>query len=168
MTAPTTPAEALTAATLPPAVRGTKNRAQVLARRTRAVSLRLSGLTYEQVAEHAGYATRAAAYTAVQAALREVQVADVDELRRLESLRLDRLLSAVWQGALRGDVPSVREARRITETRARLLGLNAPLQVEDVTGVDAEIAALRTALAADLVAADADGVFVVTELEATA
>lgn len=132
------------------------------ARQVKALALRLSGLTLEQVAQHAGYASRRSALRAIQRALADVQVADVDALRRLESARLDRLLSACWQGALNGDVAKIREARRITEARARLLGLNAPLQVEDVTDVNADIVELRVALAADL---DTLGTFVVTDLD---
>jgi hypothetical protein len=131
--APQTPAEALDQAELPPA----RNRKKpphdaVLARQSKAVALRLSGLTFDQVAEHAGYASRSAARGAVLRALKDVEVSNVDELRRLESLRLDRLL-----------------------------GLNAPIQIEDVTGVDDEINQLRTALAAE----DVEGVFTVTQLE---
>jgi hypothetical protein len=160
--APQTPAEALDQAELPPA----RNRKKpphdaVLARQSKAVALRLSGLTFDQVAEHAGYASRSAARGAVLRALKDVEVSNVDELRRLESLRLDRLLAACWQGAVKGDAALIREARRITETRARLLGLNAPIQIEDVTGVDDEINQLRTALAAE----DVEGVFTVTQLE---
>lgn len=159
----TTPAQAVQAANLPAPSRGGpgRDKTKAQARRAQAVSLALSGLDYARIAELTGYASSNSAYNAVRAALDQVVIANVDELRRKQSAQLDRLLLATWQNALQGDAASIREARKLLDSKARLLGLNAPVQVEDVTGIDSEIGALRVALSADLAA---DGSWQVTDM----
>jgi hypothetical protein len=70
---------------------------------------------------------------------------EVQQLRVLESQRLDALLEAVWPQAAQGHLPAVDRAVRILERRARLLGLDAPQQSEVLTidRIDAEIERLR-------------------------
>lgn len=46
------------------------------------------------------------------------------EIRDLEAERLDRLLSAIWAKAMRGDYQAVDRALRIAERRAKLIGLD--------------------------------------------
>lgn len=84
------------------------------------------------------------------AALSENVPENVTELRRLEGARLDRLQAAVWPKALSGDPAAVRAVVRLMERRARLLGLDAPVQVEFVDEkVEQQLAEFRLALAAD-------------------
>lgn len=84
--------------------------------------------------------------------------------REMEAQRLDKMLAAVWRGALAGDPASVDRVLRIQERRARLLGLDVatemrltgpnggPIEIT-VEALDAKIAALIEATADD---ADAD------------
>lgn len=135
-----------------------QDKALVTARQAKAVALRLSGLSYEQVATEVGYYDRGAARLAVMTALKNVQAQNVEELRELEGARLDRLQAAVWRQAMQGDVQSVRAVIRISERRSKLLGLDAPLKVEWTGEVDAQLGELRAAMAED-------GIFVVTDVD---
>lgn len=168
MTEPRTPGDAVAQAALPPVKTGRANtKAETAARRAKAVSLALAGMSFEQIATECGYGSRKVAQNAVRTSLSQVQVDNVTELRQHQVAQLDRLLLGVWTNAIKGSPGHVREARKLLDSKARLLGLNAPLQVEDVTGVDQAITALRLRLSADLEAlpAAADGTFTVTDVD---
>lgn len=114
-----------------------------------AAGLRASGTSYKVIAAKLGYANESGAHKAVQRALASVPVEDVTELRALEAARLDALTEKVW-GVLNTKYPhevagrmivdqndkpvgdpavilaAVDRLARISDQRARLLGLNAP------------------------------------------
>lgn len=100
-----------------------RNKALAAARRTRAVELRCQGWTYEAIAEELGYASRGTVYTVVHTALAAEQVGETENLRAMETARLNRLEQAVWSRAMEGDVAAISEGRRIVEARIRLLDL---------------------------------------------
>lgn len=115
------------------------------ARAAQAVRLRTEGLTYREIADQLDYPSENAANKAVLGVLRRTETEAVDALRALEVGRLDLL----WSKALRGIVasesspqgvsaPLVSAAVRVSERRARLLGLDAPAQIESVSPVDIE------------------------------
>ena len=78
-----------------------------------------------------------------------------DELREQELDRIDRLQLALWPKAMKGDNASVNTIVRLMERRARLLGLDTPIKIQqDVVNWDGnesidravrELAALLTA-----------------------
>ena len=47
----------------------------------------------------------------------------IERLRAIEVARLDRLPERLWHRAMAGNLTTVREFRRIIETRVRLFGL---------------------------------------------
>jgi hypothetical protein len=107
-----------------------------------AVQAVLRGMTYEQAATAAGYANKSGAYKAVQRALaRTAQdiATNADALRALEIARLDRMLLELSTIALSSatapetKLKYLEAMRRNVETRARILGLNAPIQHEVFT-----------------------------------
>ena len=101
----------------------------------RCLELRRAGLTYDVIAEQVGLSNKSLAYKYVQSALKRTLQEPADDLRNLEVDRLDRLQTALWANAMRGDNHSVDRILRIAERRARLLGLDrAPLP--DVSGID--------------------------------
>lgn len=120
-----------------------------------AVRLRAGGLSYREIAAALGYASENAANKAVLSLLARAEAESADALRALENTRLDLL----WQKAYRGIVasekseqgvsaPLIGAAVRISERRARLLGLDAPARVEvEQQGVDFD-QAVREVLAA--------------------
>ena len=103
-----------------------------------AVQAVLRGMTYDQAAKAAGYHDRSGAYKAVQRVLargaQEIQK-DGDKLRALEVARLDRMLveladMAYGQTNVEIKLKALEAMRRNVETRAKLLNLYAPMQVE--------------------------------------
>ena len=135
-----------------------KEVARLTARRAKAVALRIAGLSYSQIAEQVGYSDKSAARHAVMQSLDGIMVENVERLREVEAMRLDRLQAAVWQRAMSGDDAAIRTALRIIESRARLLGLNAPVVIEMTEGVDRQLGELRALLAQDT------NLYVVTDL----
>lgn len=106
------------------------NHALAAARRTRAVELRCEGWTYDAIAEELGYAHRATVYAIIRKALASQEAGQTENLRELETERLDRLQAGLWSRAMSGDVASVTQVRRIIEARVRLLGLVDKAAVE--------------------------------------
>ncbi len=117
-------------------------------RQQRALALRRAGHSYDSIAQELGYRDRSGPYRAVAQALEVAVMEEVQQLRVLESQRLDALLEAVWPQAAQGVLPAVDRAVRILERRARLLGLDAPQQNEVLTidRIDNEIERLRREL----------------------
>ena len=119
-------------------------RAEIDARRRKALEMALAGASYEQIARECGWKNRSSACRAVEAAMQEwapISAEDVRTLRDRELARLDRLQNAHWMNALRGDSRATELCLRISDRRARLLGLDAPVKVDAVvkSGLDAEI-----------------------------
>lgn len=112
-----------------------KERAQ---RQKMALQLRLGGASYPEIGEKLGH-SQSTVYNDVQKALRDIPRTEADQLRTEELARLDRLQRAVWAQALEGKVTYVDRALKIIDRRARLLGLDAPSQVEVSTGADLDL-----------------------------
>jgi hypothetical protein len=120
-----------TAASPPPVAGRHRNHALAAARRTQAVQLRTQGWTYEAIAQQLGYSSRATVFAIVRRALDTHEAAEVAQFRSLETARLDRLQASLWGRAMAGDVAAVAQARRIIETRIRLLGLRLDRMPQD-------------------------------------
>jgi hypothetical protein len=125
-------------------------------REDQAISLRLAGLTLQQIADQLGFADHTAAIKAIDRALaRAAPPDDVDQLRQVEAARLDRLIAARWQAALQGDDKAVASVVQLIARRCRLLGLDRPVQLEakvehvEVTPIDVELALLAAQLGVD-------------------
>ena len=120
-----------TASALPvedlPRVNGRHNN-RVLAdrRRTRAVELITAGHSYQQVADRLGYANRGSVHHVVQKALSGAATHAVAEHRQLAYDRLERLLQAVWERSLGGDLNAIRTAINVVMAECKLLGLLNP------------------------------------------
>ena len=102
-------------------------------RARQAVELRKAGASYDEIARQCGYRSRSGAYKAVSGALRDLVAKTslaADELRELETIRLDALNDALWSRALAGELPAIDRVIRLMERRAKLLGLDAPEQTE--------------------------------------
>lgn len=109
------------------------------ATRAEMVALRLQGFTYEQIAERHGYATASAARQVVMRALAHVEAANVRDMRTLENARLDRAQAGLWPKVLQGDPRATDTWLRLSQRRARLNGLDAPVQVAISAGVKADL-----------------------------
>lgn len=147
------------------------------ARDAEACRMRRDGNTYEQIAERLGYAGRGEAYNGVQRALLAIVREPAEDLRNFELDRLDYMYYKVLEvlhrrhytvqhgkvvsladengnlTPLEDDAPvlnAVDRLLRIQERRARLLGLDAPKQIEIITldAIQAEIRRLEENMAA--------------------
>jgi hypothetical protein len=100
-----------------------------------ALSLRLSGASWGDIAQTVGYPTPRTAMLAVEKALiRQLNTDDDrDKMRVVAGARLERLLRAIWAKALNPNDPeqmvAVARARDIIDRHAKLYGLDAPTEV---------------------------------------
>lgn len=92
----------------------------------RALVLRLGGASYEEIGKALGISKHGAqkAYLRAKAGVAPHPLAE--EARSLAYLRLERLLSAVWQDALEGDLRAVDRARALIRDEVELLGASIP------------------------------------------
>ena len=98
-------------------------------RRAEAMSALMAGVSYEMIAERMGISpTEVTAI--ITRALREKPATGVDLLRDVENARLDRAQSAIWTKVLAGDYRAIQTFLSISQRRAKLNGLDAPLQIE--------------------------------------
>lgn len=130
--------------------------ADVAARRTKAVKMRLEGKTWQEIADALGLPNRGAAYNDVSRALaqaREELAQSAEDFREMELQRLDALTAKVHEVLERqhvvvtpggkivydGDVKLVDDGPtlaaidrlvKIGESRRKLLGLDSPAKVE--------------------------------------
>jgi DNA-binding CsgD family transcriptional regulator len=94
-----------------------------------AVALRVDGYTYAEIGDRLGISDRMASRI-VNRAMSRVLREPVAQLIDLESARLDALWAAMWPKALAGSARHAEVCVRISERRARLLGLDQPTRVD--------------------------------------
>lgn len=107
--------------------------------------LRMMGMTYEQMATEAGYADGSGARQALLRALDRHEAENALQLRSLENLRLDgdeRVLRTIIGDTTAPHAARIRaiDARtRLSARRARMNGLDAPVQVQLSAGIEADL-----------------------------
>lgn len=109
---------------------------QVLAREAEVVKLRRGGLTFDMIASQLGYSDASGAWRAWKNAQARVVYEDVVETRKIEADRLDIAQAAIWPKVMRGDTNAVHALVRLMERRAKLLGLDQPLQMHHTVSTD--------------------------------
>ena len=123
-------------------------------RRPKVIVYRMSGASTRDIAAKLGcsHTTIRNDLNASYQKFAEQESAKTAELRALESVRLDKLQSAVWVQALAGDFAACHVVLGIMDQRARLFALNKPAQlrmlVED--GTKRELEAVMNRLATRL------------------
>jgi hypothetical protein len=108
----------------------------IVARRVQALDLRKAGLTYRRIAQELKVDV-ATAYHDVQdelASLKAITAKTAEDIREIELRRLDDYTLGLTPAARRGDSKAVMTLVRVQERRAKLLGLDAPtnLQIQNV------------------------------------
>lgn len=123
-------------------------------RRAKAFSLRKAGASYRQIAQQMAVSLNTA-YADIQAELlelREQTKTDAADVRDMELQRCDEMILGLWPAVRRGDPKSVMAAVRVSERRAKLLGIDAPSK-QELTGAGGgplEVRELRESLAGKL------------------
>lgn len=108
------------------------------ARRTEALTLRLAGLTQEQIAERLEI-EKPAVDRMINRTLNQAENQNVEQMRSLENQRLDRAQTAIWQQVLNGDLKAVETFLRISQQRSKVNGLDAPKKVDVNVGIRNEM-----------------------------
>ena len=103
---------------------------ELVDKEVKVLELRRSGLTWQNIAERTGYADHTGAYAAYKRAIKRTQQQPANELREQELDRIDRLQLAIWDKALDGDTKAIFTIVRLMERRAKLLGLDMPIKIE--------------------------------------
>jgi len=115
-------------------------------RRKQALQLQLAGVDLRTIAERVGYADASAAKKAIDRAIEDSigrDNAHVDELRKREVMRYDRLQAAYWGKALDDDRKAAEIVLKCMAGRARIQGTEAPTRVNlDAQRLADEILAL--------------------------
>lgn len=127
-----------------------------LDREIEAINYRRMGMTYSDIAKTLGYADHVGALRAVKRGMRKALQEPADELRELEAARLDRAQEKIWPKVEEGDVRAITALLRIMERRAKLLGLDAPLKIQQdiavfdgMSDLDREVQRLAELLASN-------------------
>jgi hypothetical protein len=130
-----------------PGVTNLKTSEHNLARRktqAEALELRMTGMSFPKIAAELGI-TSQYAHKLVTKALQEVTQEPAEELLVLETERLDALMNAAYKRAiLNGGSYDINSCLKIMERRAKLLGLDGAIKVEDVTQTESPLGRLRT------------------------
>src|SRR5262245_46964231 len=119
------------------------------ARASQALDLRIAGATYRQIAAQLAVNERTVYYD-VQQALATLDAATKDKaerLRDLEAARLDRLTVALAPGIKAGIPAAIMAAVRVMDRRAKLFGLDAPMQIAGPGGEAVSIRIVHQQLA---------------------
>ena len=101
-------------------------------RAAKALRLRLNGATYRDIAD-ALDVSPGTVHADITRALADIPRPEADALRELEVTRLDALQLACWDDATAGNLAAIDRCVKIIVLRARLLGLDAPQQVQLAT-----------------------------------
>jgi hypothetical protein len=101
--------------------------------RLAAFDLRRQGYSYREIAKRVGYADDSGARKAVNSTLarltKEVNES-AEEMRAIETERLDQILTSIWPKALNGELLVIDRCLRIMDRRAKMWGLDTPARVE--------------------------------------
>lgn len=124
-------------------------------RRRQALGLYLAGVDLGTIAQQVGYANSSNAHRAIRQAIDESTARDalareeetIDDMRRLEIMRADRLQAAFWSAAVKDkDWRAANVVLKCMKVRDEMQGLSAPRKVEhsgevttyEIIGVDPE------------------------------
>jgi len=113
---------------MPGQSRSSPGRITAREKQRQALELRKAGATFEMIAKQLGYAGRQGAAMAVEVALRRITERPAEELKKLDMERLDMLFLYLMPKIRAGDAFAINAALRIMERRAKLLGLDMPIE----------------------------------------
>lgn len=89
-----------------------------------AINLRKQGYTLDEIAIQCGYQDKSGAHRAIKRELDNVVSDEVEDLRKIETMRLDALLKVCMEKALEGDMWAVDRALAISKRRSEVTGID--------------------------------------------
>lgn len=108
-----------------------QSRIEKAEKQKKALNLRRAGLTFQEIGDTIG-CTRGYAYKLVSRALQEYRTETeeaVKDLRATECARIDQVLRGIWPKAINGNLGAIDRFVKLTDQRAKLLGINAPTKI---------------------------------------
>lgn len=93
-----------------------------------ALDLAIAGHDYQTIADTVGYASRGAAFNAVQRELDRLLTPKAEQLRKMHQRRLNKLRTVYFPKAMAGDGWSADRVLRFDEREAQLMGLDAKVE----------------------------------------
>ena len=100
-----------------------------------AMELRMAGRTWQEIADHLGYASHTGAYEAVKVALSRSNHEAAEDYRSLTIGRMTKILQIHWPLMLQADNNSTRLCLQTIKDMREILGLDSPSKFEH-TGAD--------------------------------
>lgn len=137
-----------------PGPRGTPDEEK--ARRIEAITLRLAGMTNDQIGERLKI-NGASVGALLDRSLSEAYNRNVAEMRAVENDRLDRAQLAIWNKVLEGNLAAVGTFLKISAERSKINGLYAATKIDLKIGIREEMSkalAELEVLAAEVVVID--------------
>lgn len=124
------------------------SRQEAVQRRSAAIEMRRAGADVEQIALRLGYASTTNCERDLTRALTNILRMPKEEAKALELMRIDGMLISFWPDARKGVPAAADRVMKLIELRAKLLGLFAPVQVEQVSldAIESEIMRLEKEL----------------------
>ncbi len=109
-----------------------KQQIEIQERWIKALDLRRAGGSYRSIATQLGISHEQARQDITQALteLKAIEGNDAEELRTLELERLDGMTLAFWQKAIKGDLGAAHFVLKVSESRRKLAGIDAPAKQE--------------------------------------
>lgn len=95
-----------------------------------ALELRMAGRTWQEIADSLQYRGHSGAIAAVDKALERTLTPPAESYRALTLERLTKILQVFWPMMLQGDYNAARTVIQTIQDIRKLLGLDAPTQVE--------------------------------------
>jgi hypothetical protein len=94
-----------------------------------ALELRMAGRNYQEIADALGYGDRSGAYRAVKTALEHGSRETVEHHRRINTRRINKILSVFWPRMLNGDQVAAKLCYQGISILRAMHGLDAPIRV---------------------------------------
>ena len=109
-----------------------KGRDIKIERKYECLRLRRKGLSYREIGEELNIDQTTACRNVKQCLNECIKKGekDTEKFRQLELIRLDRMLEVIEDKIKKGDLQAIDKGLKIANQRAKLLGLDAPVQIE--------------------------------------
>ncbi len=120
-----------------------RRKLEIQMRKSEAIQLRISGMSYRQIAD-AMHCSDSRAHEMVQEALRDIPAPDVEALRKEQDAMIRSLYLALVPRINKGEPRAIEVALKLLERLAKLHGLDAPTkQIIEVITEEAVDKAIR-------------------------
>lgn len=105
-------------------------RIALIQRANDAIALRIAGVSYDDICTRLKYKSRAAAHYAVKSQLKKIPAANAEEYRKLNTERLNNILSGHWLDAIGGKNPDAAHlCIKIIKELNDMMGVYSPILV---------------------------------------